>query len=235
MPSLENMVYIYILYINIGTIAFSDNKFEDNYAYFSGGAIYMNLPFQAAVPKGILYIYIYIIYIVPIYLFSNKLLKNNCWKRSSGGGMSIRGRIITSSSTNSEDENFMLTGVDPTYYGSPIVQTYLDTLTSDLNDQKGGIVIKDGTFNENIAGYRGTACFIQDIPRTYIVSTTFTNNAPVLWGRKELNTYYTQYIKPIIDQGGNPQYFCATDSRTQFNDQEFMSLYNQDPTSAYIS
>ena len=32
-------------YINIGTMALSSNTFEENYAYFSGGAIYMNLPY----------------------------------------------------------------------------------------------------------------------------------------------------------------------------------------------
>ena len=47
MLSQENMVmkYIYIFIYNIGSVALSTNTFEENYAYFSGGAIYMNLPY----------------------------------------------------------------------------------------------------------------------------------------------------------------------------------------------
>ena len=176
--------------------------------------------------------------IVPIYLFSNTFEKNNCWKRSNGGGMTIRGRIITTTSSSSEDANFMLTGEDPTYYGSPILQTILDDLTNNYEDEKEGIVIKDGNFIGNLAGYRGTACLIKDIPEVYIASTTFKNNGPVLWGLRTQNTYYMEFIKPIIDAGGDPQYFCGVDEEddddVKFNDQEFLSLYDEDPTSTYI-
>ena len=147
--------------------------------------------------------------------------------------MTIRGRIIRSgSSINTEDANFMLRGENATYYGSRIVQSMLDIIRIEYNEERFGIIIKDGKFIGNMAGYKGTACLIEDIPEIYILNTTFRNNSPVLWGLREHNTYYIQFIKPILDKGDDPIYFCAHDPN-KFNDQEFFSLYDQDPNSMY--
>ena len=141
----------------------------------------------------------------------------------------MRGEILSEQASGYEDANFLLSDKTPTYFGSSIIESYLEDLP---HNRRGELIIKDGIFSENRAGYKGTACFIQDIPNIYILNTTFTSNKPVLWAFREQDTYYSAYIKPILDKGENIVYYPGG-----FNIHEFvlMEKYFPEHRSKYMN
>ena len=63
-------IYIYIYIYAVGSLGLVNNMFDNNYAYFSGGAIYMNLPQNLLLVEeklSSIYIYIY------IYIYSTNI------------------------------------------------------------------------------------------------------------------------------------------------------------------
>ena len=189
-----------------------DNMFENNYAYFSGGAIYMNLP-QDLLPiekKLSSILHIYMIYLVPIFLKNNTFKGNNLWKMSNGGAMTIRGRIVSSTDIDIETRGFALSEFTPTYIGS---QNILSDLPTDPLFYL-SLFITNCSFLQNMSGYKGTALLIHDIPHIYIHNTLFAHNKPMLWGYRHLNYYYTKYANGEVDEQNDQEFFLLMQKAT---------------------
>ena len=144
-------------------------------------------------------------------MLSNTFVGNNGWKRSNGGAITIRGRILSSVRSGSEDFPYMLKATSPTDLGSEIMEEELKTLDS-VEGTILDLFIKDCLFEENLGGYKGSALYINNIQRVYMKNTTFTKNKPMMWGLRNLNSYYSRYILPTVEEKSNIsnyEYYCC--------------------------